>query len=66
MSENSCNEKSAFQQIKELKNKLPKEVSEDINGRMNDWFQSGGEENDNYIKQQLRYAKRILNYPHTK
>lgn len=56
-------EKSALQQVEDLKDKLPKEVREDIEQRLVDWFSGDHErsENDNYVKQQLRYAKNVLN-----
>lgn len=57
--------KSAFLPIDEVKavaNLLPKEVLEDIEKRMLDWKLSGGKDNDPYMYQQSRYAKRVALY----
>lgn len=45
-----------LQQINEIASKLPLPVLQDINNRIRDWIASGGEENDEYIGQQLRFA----------
>jgi hypothetical protein len=52
--------KTAMQEIDELSNRLPLVVLEDINKRITDWVSSGGEEDDPYIHQQLRFARRVL------
>lgn len=39
---------------------LPTIVVEDINKRISDWLSSGGSITDNYIKQQFKYAERII------
>lgn len=49
-----------LQQINEISSKLPLPVLQDINNRIRDWIVSGGEENDEYIGQQLRYAQRVV------
>ncbi|USK72433.1 hypothetical protein LIS76_08310 [Peribacillus asahii] len=51
---------SAIQEISSIANHLPFEVLQDINQRIGDWLASGGNENDPYIKQQLKFAKRFL------
>lgn len=50
-----------LQQINEMASKLPLWVLQDINDRVRDWLASGGEENDEYIGQQLRFAQNYLN-----
>lgn len=49
-----------LQQINEISSRLPLPVLQDINNRIRDWIVSGGEENDEYIGQQLRYAQRVV------
>ncbi|HDR7391253.1 TPA: hypothetical protein QCX13_004610 [Bacillus toyonensis] len=49
-----------LQQINEMASKLPLWVLQDINDRVRDWLASGGEENDEYIGQQLRFAQNYL------
>ncbi|CAM4359395.1 DUF6877 family protein [Bacillus manliponensis] len=49
-----------LQQLNQLAGKLPIEVLQDIDYRIRDWLISGGNENDPYIEQQLRFAKNIL------
>ncbi|MGE0976229.1 DUF6877 family protein [Bacillus cereus] len=49
-----------LQQINEIASKLPLSVLQDINNRIRDWIASGGEENDEYIGQQLRFAQNYL------
>ncbi|HHT7042058.1 hypothetical protein B4087_1123 [Bacillus cereus] len=50
-----------LQQINEIAHKLPLRVLIDIHNRIRDWLASGGDENDEYIGQQLRFAKNYLN-----
>ncbi len=40
---------------------LPNDVVADIQSRIGDWIVSGGSYEDDYIKQQFRYAERVLN-----
>ncbi|MGR5866867.1 MULTISPECIES: DUF6877 family protein [Bacillus cereus group] len=49
-----------LQQINEITSKLPLPVIQDINNRIRDWIVSGGDENDEYIGQQLRFAQNYL------
>ena len=51
---------SYLQQINEISSKLPLPVLQDINNRIRDWIVSGGDENDEYIGQQLRFAQNYL------
>ncbi|WP_232827992.1 DUF6877 family protein [Paraliobacillus sp. X-1268] len=53
-------ETNAIQEISLIANQLPLVVLQDINQRIGDWLSSGGNENDSYIKQQLRFAKRFV------
>lgn len=43
-----------------LKARLPVEVVRDIEKRITDWLATGGNEDDPYIKQQIRYAENFL------
>ncbi|WP_198523873.1 DUF6877 family protein [Bacillus cereus] len=52
---------SYLQQINEIASKLPLPVLQDINNRIRDWIVSGGNEDDEYIGQQLRFAQNYLN-----
>lgn len=40
---------------------LPKEIAVDVQSRMIDHFVSGGEPDDPYIKQQLKYVEKVMN-----
>lgn len=40
---------------------IPKEIVEDVNYRIGCWLESGGNLNDNYIKQQYRYVDNYIN-----
>ncbi|MGR5993839.1 DUF6877 family protein [Bacillus cereus] len=51
---------SYLQQINEISSKLPLPVLQDINNRIRDWIVSGGDENDEYIVQQLQFAQNYL------
>lgn len=42
-------------------NKIPFVALQDIDKRIGDWLASGGNYEDGYIKQQFRYAERIIN-----
>ncbi len=44
-----------------LRYDLPLSVLTDIDGRIRDWLASGGSMNDDYIKQQYRFAENWLN-----
>lgn len=49
-----------LEQINKLSSQLPLVVLQDIHDRVRDWLASGGEENDSYIGQQLRFAENYL------
>ncbi|TYP68910.1 DUF6877 family protein [Paenibacillus methanolicus] len=51
---------SYLQEIIDIAPKLPTPVLDDINRRIGDWLAMGGSENDEYIAQQLRYARRFV------
>lgn len=42
-------------------NKIPTEALKDIEKRITDWLAAGGRMDDEYIKQQFRYAEKIVN-----
>lgn len=52
--------KSPLQEIHEIAHQLPVAVLTDIDKRIGDWLAMGGSENDPYIEQQLRFAKRFV------
>ncbi|MEH7462255.1 DUF6877 family protein [Bacillus thuringiensis] len=49
-----------MQQINKIAGNLPIEVLQDINQRVRGWLASGGNENDPYMEQQLRFAENVL------
>lgn len=51
---------TALEQINKIARQLPLEALQDINQRIGDHLASGGKEDDPYIYQQLRYAKRFV------
>lgn len=51
---------TAYQEIIKLLPQLPFEVLKDIERRTGDWMWSRGNEDDPYIRQQLRYGKRFV------
>lgn len=53
-------ESSYIEQLTEISSQLPISVLLDIKSRIADWLASGGSESDEYIKQQLVYAKNVL------
>lgn len=53
-------ETNTMQEISSIAHHLPLVVLQDINQRIGDWLASGGNENDPYIRQQLRFAERFV------
>lgn len=51
---------SPIAEINQLSRHLPLFALQDIQQRITDWLAMGGNENDPYIEQQLRYAKRFV------
>lgn len=51
---------SPLEEIIKIAPQLPLKVLEDITKRIGDWLVCGGNQNDSYIEQQLRYAKRFI------
>lgn len=49
-----------IQEIVKIAHKLPIEAMQDINKRIGDWTMSGGNDDDPYVWQQLRYAERFV------
>ena len=39
---------------------IPSHITEDVNRRVTDWIASGGNEDDSYIIQQVRYIRHYL------
>jgi len=53
-------EMTYLEQINKLSSQLPLVVLQDIHNHVRDWLASGGEENDSYIGQKLRFAENYL------
>jgi len=51
---------SPLQELHKIAGQLPLPVLADVDKRIGDWLASGGKENDPYIEQQLRFAKRFV------
>jgi len=51
---------TAMEQINRLANQLPLVVLQDIYKRTTDWLASGGDADDPYIHQQLRFAENVI------
>jgi len=49
-----------LEQINKIASQLPLVVLQDINQRVGDWLATGGNEDDSYIGQQLRFAENYL------
>lgn len=49
-----------LEQINKIASQLPLPVLQDINQRVGDWLATGGNENDPYVGQQLRFAENVL------
>lgn len=43
-----------------IKVNLPVEIIKDIEKRVTDWLATGGNEDDPYVRQQLKYAENFL------
>lgn len=43
-----------------ISHQLPLSVLQDINQRIGDWLAMGGQPDDPYIEQQLRFARRFV------
>ena len=52
-------EKEIVKALENVPNDISLPVLMDINTRITDWLAGGGNPNDDYIKQQVRYAKNI-------
>lgn len=51
---------SPINEIAKIAHQIPFEALRDINQRVGDWLAGGGNEDDPYIHQQLRYAQNWL------
>ncbi|MEV9640442.1 DUF6877 family protein [Mammaliicoccus sciuri] len=52
--------KNPIYEINNIREQLPLEVLQDIHQRIADWRASGGNHDDPYVWQQLRYAENIV------
>lgn len=50
---------SPIEEISSIAHLLPTKVLQDIDNRITDWMAAGGNDNDPYIHQQLRYARNV-------
>jgi hypothetical protein len=60
LDEDEEGESSPLHEILMIADQLPAEVLKDINQRIGDWLAMGGKETDEYIEQQLRFARRFV------
>lgn len=51
---------SPLQELGSIAKYLPLEVLQDVDKRIHDWLMGGGEEDDPYIEQQLRFARKFV------
>lgn len=51
---------TAMDELASITHLLPLPVLEDVNQRCGDWLATGGNEDDPYIHQQLRFANRFI------
>ena len=51
---------TAMDELASISHLLPLPVLEDVNQRCGDWLATGGNQDDPYIHQQLRFAKRFV------
>lgn len=49
-----------LEEIIKISHLIPSIALQDIHRRIGDWLASGGKENDPYIEQQLRFARRFV------
>lgn len=49
-----------IQEISKLADKIPLEALQDIHQRIADWLASGGNHDDSYVWQQLRFAENLV------
>lgn len=52
---------SAMDELASISHLLPLSILKDINQRCGDWLATGGNHDDPYIHQQLRFAKKFVN-----
>ncbi|AIY81946.1 hypothetical protein U728_1114 [Clostridium botulinum 202F] len=52
---------NSIEELVKHSNMLPIVALKDINSRITDWLSSGGKVTDSYIKQQFRYAEKLIN-----
>ena len=58
-----CENRNALQEIVmlELMQEIPKNIESDVNKRVLQWLASGGDADDTYIKNQLKYLSAVAN-----
>lgn len=49
-----------LEEINKIASDLPLVVLQDIDKRIGDWIAAGGKDDDPYIEQQLRFARRFV------
>jgi len=53
---------TAMDKLASISHLLPLPVLKDINQRCGDWLATGGKDDDPYIHQNLRFAKKFIKY----
>lgn len=53
-------ELTALDKINRLSHQLPLVALQDIHKRITDWLAGGGDADDHYIHQQLRFAENVI------
>lgn len=53
-------QRNPIQEISKIADQIPLEALQDIHQRITDWLAGGGNHDDPYVWQQLRYAQNLV------